>query len=192
MPLQVAECAVVGDDLEAVAHSLEAAARAMAAVLPVADQLAQELRPLTGAERRDGTQCLGLARRRRLEEKRGEQLLFSAVHAQQANRRRCGRFARAEPEAGRNSVGCLATLAQEFDPPPAAVLARHAHDEARNDLLQLLEQKRSVRARLGERMSEQVQDELLIGLAASVDADVRKRRRRQKPADEIERLGADS
>ena len=44
--------------------------------------------------------------------------------------------------------------------------------------------------RLGERMREQVQDELLVGLAARVDADVRERRRGQQAAHEIERLRA--
>jgi hypothetical protein len=42
VPLQVAEGAVVGDDLEAVAQRLEAAPRTMAAVLARPDELAQK------------------------------------------------------------------------------------------------------------------------------------------------------
>ena len=51
--LEVAERAVVRDDLEAVCERLEAATRPVAAVLALADQLAQELRALRQGSRRD-------------------------------------------------------------------------------------------------------------------------------------------
>ena len=53
MPLQIAERAVVGDDLEAVRERLEAAARAVTPVLARADQLAQKRGALGVGERRN-------------------------------------------------------------------------------------------------------------------------------------------
>ena len=51
MALQVAEAAVVGHDLEAVAQGLEAAARAVAAVAPLAHQLGQHRGALVRRQR---------------------------------------------------------------------------------------------------------------------------------------------
>ena len=96
-----------------------------------------------------------------------------------------------EAEARRRRVRRLAARAQELDPAAAAVLPGHPRDEARDDLLQLLEQHLAVRPRLGERMREQVQHELLVRLPARVDADVREGCGGQKPAHEVERLRAD-
>jgi hypothetical protein len=58
-------------------------------------------------------------------------------------------------------------------------------------VLQLLEHHRPIPARLGERVREQVQHELLVRLAAGVDADVGERRGREQPAHEVERFRAD-
>src|SRR6266851_6677745 len=88
--LEVAEGAVVGDDLEPVAERLEASAGPVTAVLSLPDELANELAALLWRERGDRTQCIRLARRRRLVEQRREQLLLGPVRAQQANRRRRG------------------------------------------------------------------------------------------------------
>ena len=60
VPLEVAERAVVGDDLEPVRQRLEPAARAMAAVLAIADELSHELRALLRRERGNGAQRLFL------------------------------------------------------------------------------------------------------------------------------------
>src|SRR5439155_19609909 len=54
--LQVAEGAIVGDDLEAVAESLEAAARSVAAVLARPEARAQEVGPRAGTEGRNRSQ----------------------------------------------------------------------------------------------------------------------------------------
>ena len=153
--LKIAKRAVVGDDLEPVRQRLEAAARTMAAVLAVADELAHELRALLGRERGDRAQRRFLTGRRRFVEQRGEQFLFRAVCAQQTYRWR-GRGGRLllEAEARRHRVGSGAALAQELDPAPAAVLAWNTHDEARDDLLQLLEQHHPVRVRFCKRVRE--------------------------------------
>ena len=94
------------------------------------------------------------------------------MRANQAHRRPCFRLGVDDAEAGGDRVRRRAALAQIVDPAAATILARNAHDEARNDLLQLLEQHRAVRARLRQRVREQVQDELLIRLTARVHTDV--------------------
>ena len=63
VPLQIAERAVVGDDLEAVAERLEAAAGAVAPVLALADELAEERGALLGREAGNCSERLLLARR---------------------------------------------------------------------------------------------------------------------------------
>src|SRR4051812_43476646 len=60
--LEVAEGAVVGDDLEAVTQGLEAAAGAVAAVRPSADEVAEERRAVLGVERAEADPGLVLAR----------------------------------------------------------------------------------------------------------------------------------
>ena len=72
MTLEIAEGAVVGDDLEAVAERLEAAAGAVTPVLAGADELAQQ-RGLLG--RAESAPAFGSTRRA------GEQLLPGAVGA---------------------------------------------------------------------------------------------------------------
>jgi hypothetical protein len=54
--------------------------------------------------------------------------------------------------------------------------------------LDRVEDPRAVLARLGQRMGEQVQDELLVGLARGVDAHVAERRGGQQAAQQVERL----
>ena len=61
MALQVAEGAVVGDDLEAVAQRLEAAPRAVAAVAALADEIAEQRRALDDAELGDRARVDALA-----------------------------------------------------------------------------------------------------------------------------------
>ena len=87
MALQVAERAVVGDDLEAVAQRLVAAAGAVAAVAPRADQVAQQRRALVAGQRADAQPRLLLGDSRRLEEQRGKQRLLVAVDVQEPHRR---------------------------------------------------------------------------------------------------------
>ena len=108
MALQVAEGAVVGDDLEAVAQRLEAAAGAVAAVAPLADHRGQELGSLGAVEHVDPGEDLGLGRRRGLEQAGGEQVLFTAVDVDQLDRRGVVAGARAGRGPGaRPSARCL-------------------------------------------------------------------------------------
>ena len=190
VPLEVAERAVVGDDLEAVGERLEAAPRPVAAVLARRDELAQERRLLVRGQRRRPRAAP--APRPPPTPRRGAPRAAPARCRARAAARTDGPASPArrlaEPEPRRRRRRRVAALAQVLDPAPAAVGARHARDEARDDRLQLREHQLAVRARLGERVREQVQDELLVGLAARVDADVRERRGRQQPADEVERL----
>ena len=77
------------------------------------------------------------------------------------------------------------------DPDVAAAGALDAGDEARDHGLDRLEQPLAAHARLGQRVREQVQDQLLVGLAGRVDAHVRQRRGGQQPAQQVQRLGLD-
>src|SRR5579884_4349480 len=79
VPLQVAEGAVVGDDLEAVGERLEAAPRPMPPVLARADEIPDECGTLLRGQPRDRRQRLLLAPGRRLVHERREQLLLGAV-----------------------------------------------------------------------------------------------------------------
>src|SRR5581483_8888297 len=85
--LEVAERAVVGDDLEPVPKRLEAAAGPVAAGLARPDERRQALGAAPGRQARDGVEHGSLAERRRLEEEGGEQLLLAALHAEEPHRR---------------------------------------------------------------------------------------------------------
>jgi len=192
--LQVAEGAVVADDLEAVAQRLEAAAGAVAAVAALADEVGQHLRALVGPQRRQPQAGVLLADPGGLEEEGGQQRLLVAVDVQQAHRGPVDggghrRVVQAQPPrpAGGGGVAAL----QVGDPLAAAVGARDARDEAGHDRLDRGQDALPAAARLGQRVGEQVQDQLLVGLAGGVDAHVRQRGGGQQPAQQVERLGVD-
>src|SRR3954470_13393071 len=87
MALEIAERAVVRDDLEPVAQGFEAAARAVAAVRAVADEVGQELGAPAAVQTRDPGSRRLLARARGLEQQCGEQALLVAFDLEQAHRR---------------------------------------------------------------------------------------------------------
>ena len=191
VPLQVAKRAVVGDDLEAVGERLETAPGPVAPVLALGHQVTDERRALRRRQAGDRGERLLLAGSGGLVEQRGEQLLLAPVRPEQVHRGSSGLVSGfVEPEPRGRGRGCPVPFAQVLDPASAAVRARHAGYEARHHRLQLLEQHLAVGARLGERMREQVEDELLVRLPRCIDPDVRERRRRQDAADEVERLRA--
>ena len=190
--LQVAEGAVVGDDLEAVAQRLQAAARAVAAVGRSPDQSREQLGALVAVEHVEPGADLGLRRRRRLEQAGGEQVLLGAVDVDQLDRGRVVAGAAAvEPEPRDPALGRLAAPLQVGDPLAAAVGPLDPGDEARHHLLELAQDHLAVLARLGQRRGHQPQQQLLVGLAGGVDADVAQRRGGQQAAQQVERLGAD-
>ncbi len=192
MALEVAEGAVVGDDLEAVAQRLEAAAGAVAAVGALAHQRRQQLRPLGAVEDVDAGEDLGLRCAGGLEQAGGEQVLFGAVDMDQLDRGGIlTAAATVEAEAGDPALGLGAALLKVGDPLAAAVGAIDPGDEARHHLLQLRQDHAAVLARLRQRRGHQPQDQLLVGLAGGVDADVAERRRRQQAAQQVQRLGPD-
>ena len=165
----------------------------MAPVLALGHQVADERRALRRRQAGDRGERLLLAGRGGLVQECGEQLFLAAVRPDEAHRRSSGLVAAGfvEPEPRGRGGGRFVPLAQELDPAAAPVGTRHAGHEARHHCLQLLEQHLAVGARLGERMREQVEDELLVRLAGRVDPDVRERRRREDAADEVERLRLD-
>ena len=96
-----------------------------------------------------------------------------------------------EAEPGHPALGRLAARLEVGDPLAAAVGPLHPGDEARHHHLQLAQDHRAEVARLGQRRGHQPHDELLVGLAGGVDADVAEGRRRQQPAQQVERLRPD-
>src|SRR3954470_22953869 len=136
MALEIAERAVVRDDLEPVAQGFEAAARAVAAVRAVADEGGQELRAPRAVQTRDrGSRGL-LARARGLEQQRGEQALLVAFDLEQANRRALvGVRVAIEAEPGDPALGRGAAPFEVGDPLAAALGPLDARDEARHHRL---------------------------------------------------------
>src|SRR4051794_19276742 len=195
MALEVAEGAVVGDDLEAVAQRLEAAPGAVAAVRARADEVGEQRGALVGAERAEAYARVLLAHARRLEQERSEQRVLVAVDVEQAHGRAgrpvVGLRVPVEPEPRDPALGRALARLEVGDPLAAPVRPIDARDEARDHRLDRVEHHAPVRARLGQRVREQVQDELLVRLARRVDAHVRERRGGQQAAQEVERLGLD-
>src|SRR6476469_6648932 len=194
MALEIAESAVVGDDLEAVGQRLEAASGPVAPALALGNQVTDERRALRRRQTGDRRERLLLAGSGGLVQERGEQLLLAAVRPEQTHRRGSGLVASGpvEPEPRGRDGGRLVPLTQELDPAAAPVRTRHAGYEAWHHRLQPLEQHLAVGTRLGQRLREQVEDELLVRLTGRVDPDVRERRRREDAADEVERLRLDA
>ena len=192
--LEIAEGAVVGHDLEPVAQRLEPAPRTVAAVGPLADQIRQQRGALVGVQRRDGLADRLLGRRARLEQQRAQQVVLVAVDAQQRHRRSgvvAGRLGVAQSQPPRPALAGLGARLQVADPLAATVRTLHPGHEARHHRLDLLEDHPPVVAGLGQRVRQQVEDQLLVGLAGGEDAHVRERRGRQQPSQEIQRLGPD-
>ena len=193
MALEVAEGAVVGHHLEPVAQALEAAARAVAAVAPFADQLGQHLRALVGRQR-----CAALSGS-------PPPSAEAASNSSAASRSSSPPCTDSNFTDGRSSSRCeasrpsraaqrrrgLGALLQVGDPLAAAVRALHARHEARHRGLQLGEDHAAEVLRLRERRGEQAQQQLLIGLAGGEDAHVRERPRRQQPPQQVQRLRPD-
>src|SRR5688500_7322253 len=121
--LQVAEGAVVRHHLEAVPERLEAAAGAMPAVAPVADQLGEHCRPLVRREVAERGARLVLGDGCRLEQQSRQEILLASVHGQQPHRRPGLLVAAAavEPEARRPALAGALALLEVGDPLAAPV-----------------------------------------------------------------------
>ena len=123
---------------------------------------------------------------------RGEQVDF-APSTWSRSTAGAGSASSRRPRPSRSTHRSVARAArlQVVDPLAAAVGPLDPRDEARHHLLQLGEDHRAELARLGQRRGHQPQDQLLVGLAGGVDADVAEGRGGEEPAQEVERLGAD-
>ena len=194
MALEVAEGAVVGDDLEPVRDRLVAAARPVAAVARGrrrARKAASRARPAAAR----AAPC-GSRPRKTAEPSNISAASRSSSDPRTDTSRTAGPVASTssravEPEPARPAIGGLGAVGQVLDPLAAAVGPVDPRDEARHHRLELLEDRLAVHARLGQRRRQQVHDELLVGLAAREDPHVRQRRGGQQPAQQVERLGLD-
>src|SRR3954454_5776243 len=190
--LEVAERAVVRDDLEAVAQRLEASARAVAAVRALPHEVGQQPRTLGVPEPRDLLAGALLARAGGLEQQRGEQCVLVAVDVEQLHGRAVlAALGAVEAEASGPALAGGAAALEVADPLPAAVGPLDARDEARHHGLHRVEDEAAVVARLRQRVAEQVQDQLLVGLARRVDAHVRERAGGEEAAQQVVGLGVD-
>ena len=199
MALQVAERAVVGDEFEAVVGALEGAPGPVAAVAPLADVGAQQRHPVVVAEpaRPGGPLALGAAERAR---NRLPTRTFSSPSGSKSSSvtssgspRRVRRLDAAVTRSGHRPLDqrapCRRVVGQVGGPLAAPLGHVDPLEERRDDLAQLGEHHVGVVARLGQRVGAHAQQQLLVGLARAVDADVGQRRRRQQPAQRVERLG---
>ena len=190
--LEVAEGAVVRDDLEAVAQRLEPPTGAVAAVRALADKVGEQLRALGLGQARDLLARALLARPGGLEQQCGEQGVLVAVDVQEAHRRAVLlALGAVEPQPRGPALAGLAALLEEAHPLAAALGPLDACDEARHHGLDGVEDRAAVEARLGQRVAEQVEDQLLVGLARRVDAHVRERGGRQEAAQQVVGLRID-
>ena len=96
-----------------------------------------------------------------------------------------------EVQAGGPALARLAPALEVAHPLAAALGALDARDEARHDGLDRVEDQPAVVARLRQRVAEQVEDQLLVGLAGGVDAHVAERGGGQQAAQEVVGLGVD-
>ena len=193
MALEVAERAVVGDDLEAVAQRLEAAARAVAAVR----RARRRGRRASARARSSSSACTARSVRSSGTPAASNS---SAASSRSSSPSTCISRDRdalvrvlvaVQPEPRRPAPLGRPALAQVVDPDVAAAGALDARDEARDHGLDRLEHPLAAAPRLRQRVREQVQDQLLVGLAGRVDAHVRQRRGGQQPAQQVQRLGLD-
>ncbi len=192
MTLQVAERAVVGDDVEAVVDALERAARLVTTVAPLPHVRAQQRDAVVVAERAHLRQHLVVGEVRLRVADGGEELVLG-LGVEVGEGDRGPRFGPLTCEDALHQVaGVVPGLGQVGAPRDAAVFAVDAGEEARDDLAQLLEHHRRVAARLGERVRAHAQQQRLVALAGAVDADVRQRRRGQDAADRVARLRLDA
>ena len=195
MALEVAEGAVVGHHLEAVAQRLQPAAGAVPAVAALAHQLDEHLRALVGGQRVHGALAPPPRTRRPPRtaappagRPRSPRPRAAAPTARVSSvPRACGRGPAARPSARRPSRALL----EVGDPLAAALGALHAREEAGHHRLELGEDHPAIVARLGQRRGQTAQDQLLVGLPRGEHAHVRERGRGQQSAHEVERLGID-
>ena len=191
MALQVAERAVVGEHVEAVAGPLESAPRPVAAVGAVARAGAQHRGPVGRAQAAGRLEELALGQPGRLVQRRRDHLhLAVRVEVGQGHLGRGG-GGRPPEQALRRGGGLSSRIRQVAAPPHPAVLAVDPGEEGGNQLPQLGQHPVRARARLGQRMGPHAQQQGLERLARGEDADVRPGGGGQEPPQRVEGLGPD-
>ncbi len=168
----------------------------MAAIAPVADVGRQQGDAVVVTEEPDPAGRLALAAAEVGETGCNQDLLLPVgVEVEQRDLRLAAAAADVErselrPQAGHQALRCVAGRREVLGPLPTPRGDVDALEEGRDHLAQLVQHHVGVVARFGKRVRAHAQQQLLVGLAGAVDADVRQRGRRQKPAQRVERLGA--
>ena len=191
MPLQVAERAVVGQHVEAIARPFECAAGLVTPVLPTAGVVAQQVRPIVCGElTRPGQQLIVGQRRDRVQGRRHD--FRFAVRIELGQRDFVARLgSEVADERVRRGLEVVAAVGEIVDPPAAALRLIDARHERGNDLTQFDEDVPRARAHFLERMREHAEQQRFERLAGSEQSDVRGRRSGQQPAKRVQRFCAD-
>ena len=193
MALQIAEGAVVGDDLEPVAQRLEAAAGPVPAVGALAHQVGDSSSWRSGSLRPCTVRRISCSEAEDDSNSSADSSSSSSPCTDEQLDRRpeplVARLSLVQAQPPRPPLAGLGAALEVVDPLAAAVGPGHAGHEARDHGLDLLQHHRAVAPGLGQRVGQQVQDQLLVALAAGVDAHVRERAGRQQAAQQVERLG---
>ena len=189
--LEIAEGAVVAEDVEAIAGALEGAAGLVAPVLSPADVGGEHLGALGRAElSRDGEELVVGQIRDGVE--RGGHHLHLAVRVEVGERHLAARRGLDAVEEPPRHGDRLLPGPREIAAPRAAALGAHeAAEEGGDDLAELDEHRLRAVAHLAQGVRAHAQQERLVALAGAEDADIGPGGRGQEPARAVEGLGAD-
>ena len=190
MALQVAECAVVRDEFEAVLGPLEGAAGPVAAIPALAHVRLQQCDPVFVAEAPDPVGGLALRAAEVREAGRHQDFLLAiGIEIEQCDLRPPLHRPMAGPSGPSSghrrdttAAVCCAGRAEIGRPFATPLRGVDALQERGDHLAQLDEHHVGVLARLGQGVRAHAQQQLLVGLAGAVDADVGEGCRRQEPA----------
>ncbi len=189
--LQIAERAVVGEHVEAIGRALERAAGPVTPVPAVAGVGPQHRRAFVGRQAARDRQQLVVGQVGRRIQGGGDDLDL-AVGIEIRERHFVARL-RADPseERSRDEPRRVARGRQIPAPPAAAIRLIDACQERRHQLPQLREHQIGALPDFVERVRAHAEEKRFIRLPRAVEAHVRLGRRRQHPAQRVERLGAD-
>ena len=192
MALQVAEGAVVGEDVEAVPDALEAPARLVSTIGPVAGVLLEDRHLLIGPQRSHAGDELILGEVDVGIEHGGDELVLGVgIEVDECHHRPAARGRHVGKSASARSSIDDAVLLQVGRPRRAPIGQVDATQEGRDHLAQLGEHDVRVPTGLGQRMGPHAEQQLLVGLTGAVDADVREAGGGKQPAQGVEGLGPD-
>ena len=188
--LQIAEGAVVGEHVEAIAGAFERASRLVAAIGAVADVGAQQGRAIVRRQACGDRAQLVVGQCRHGVQRRGHDVRF-AIRVE-VGQRHLGFRLRVHvlDERARGRVEVAPRVREVLDPASSAVGLIQPRQERRDHVAQFCEHLARAAAHFVERMREHPQQQRFERLTRPEQADVRSRRGGQQPSQRVERLCA--